>query len=153
MEHRADRGRARLEASPSSVLGGGSDVIQAVIASLHVDQPRDVRQIAGVDGELARLTDSPVVELNRAVAIAEVDGPEAGLRLIDRLELRGPPIPALIVRASCCTASGRFDEALDADRRAVLLVHQEGRVPVVRTAIVGDRGRQAPPGAGPWSEQ
>ena len=53
-------------------LGGrGPYVVQAAIASLHADEPRDLPQIAALYGELARLTDSPVVELNRAVAVAD----------------------------------------------------------------------------------
>ena len=63
-------------------LGGrGPYVVQAAIASLHTDEPRDWPQIAALYGELARLTGSPVVELNRAIAVAEADGPEAGLAL------------------------------------------------------------------------
>jgi RNA polymerase sigma-70 factor, ECF subfamily len=66
---------------------GGVYVIQAAIASLHLEDPRDMAQIAALYGELARLTDSPVVELSRAVAVAEADGPEAGLAIIDGLDL------------------------------------------------------------------
>ena len=61
--------------------------MQAAIASLHADEPRDWPQIAALYGELARLTGSPVVELNRAVAVAEADGPEAGLAIVDGLAL------------------------------------------------------------------
>ena len=61
--------------------------MQAAIASLHADEPRDWAQIAALYGELARLTGSPVVELSRAVAVAEADGPEAGLAIVERLEL------------------------------------------------------------------
>src|SRR5205823_12076277 len=67
--------------------GRGSYVVQAAIASLHAEEPRDWLQIAALYGELARLTDSPVVELNRAIAIAEQEGPEAGLEIVDRLDL------------------------------------------------------------------
>jgi len=52
------------------LLGRGPYVVQAAIASLHADQPRDWPQIAALYGELSRLTGSPVVELNRAVAVA-----------------------------------------------------------------------------------
>ena len=67
--------------------GRGPYVIQAAIASLHADEPRDWEEIAALYGELSRLTGSPVVELNRAVAVAETDGPEAALAIVDRLEL------------------------------------------------------------------
>src|SRR5207248_1632984 len=63
-----DRGRAELDRALA--LGGrGPYVVQAAIASLHVDEPRDWAQIANLYGELSRLTESPVVELNRAVAV------------------------------------------------------------------------------------
>jgi RNA polymerase sigma-70 factor, ECF subfamily len=65
----------------------GIYVIQAAIADLHLQQPRDWHQIAALYGTLAKRTGSPVVELNRAVAIAELDGPDAGLALLDTLTL------------------------------------------------------------------
>jgi len=79
-------GRAALDRA-FALRGRGPYVIQAAIASLHADEPRDWRQIAALYGELAKLTGSPVVALNRAVAIAEADGPEAGLAIVDGLEL------------------------------------------------------------------
>jgi RNA polymerase sigma-70 factor (ECF subfamily) len=65
----------------------GTYVIQAAIADLHLQRPRDWHQIAALYGTLAKRTGSPVVELNRAVAIAELDGPDAGLALLDTLAL------------------------------------------------------------------
>ena len=65
----------------------GPYVLQAAIASLHADEPTDWREIAALYAELVRVTASPVVELNRAVAVAEADGPEAGLLIVDTLEL------------------------------------------------------------------
>jgi RNA polymerase sigma-70 factor, ECF subfamily len=65
----------------------GTYVIQAAIADLHLQQPRDWHQIAALYGTLAKRTGSPVVELNRAVAIAELDGPDAGLALLGTLTL------------------------------------------------------------------
>ena len=70
-----------------ALLGRGPYVVQAAIASLHAEEPRDWPQIAALYGELSRMTDSPVVELNRAIAIAEADGPQAGLAIVDRLDL------------------------------------------------------------------
>src|SRR5213079_2596095 len=64
-----------------ALRGRGPYVVQAAIASLHADEPRDWPQIAALYDELARLTDSPVVELNRAVAVAEEQGPEAALEI------------------------------------------------------------------------
>jgi RNA polymerase sigma-70 factor (ECF subfamily) len=82
-----DAGRAELDRA-LALRGHGAYVVQAAIASLHTDEPRDWPQIAALYGELMRLTDSPVVALNRAVAIAEADGPQAGLDIIDRLPLQ-----------------------------------------------------------------
>jgi RNA polymerase sigma-70 factor, ECF subfamily len=70
-----------------ALRGRGPYVVQAAIASLHAVPERDWPQIAALYGELARLTGSPVVELNRAIAIAECRGPAAGLELVDRLAL------------------------------------------------------------------
>ena len=54
-----------------------------------MQEPRDWPRIAALYGELVRLTGSPVVELNRAIAVAEATGTEAGLALVDRLDLDG----------------------------------------------------------------
>ena len=70
-----------------ALRGRGPYVLQAAIASVHLDEPTDWPEIATLYGELARVTASPVVELNRAVAIAEADGAEAGLRIVDTLQL------------------------------------------------------------------
>ncbi|MFL5821744.1 MAG: RNA polymerase sigma factor [Solirubrobacteraceae bacterium] len=79
-------GRAALDRALA--LGGrGPYVVQAAIAALHADEPQDWPQIAALYGELAGLTGSPVVELNRAVAIAEAGDVEPALALVDRLEL------------------------------------------------------------------
>jgi RNA polymerase sigma-70 factor (ECF subfamily) len=65
----------------------GPYVVQAAIAELHLHQPRDWPQIAALYETLARQTGSPIVEMNRAIAIAEIHGPEAGLAILDTLEL------------------------------------------------------------------
>ena len=106
-------------------LGGrGPYVVQAAIASLHADEPRDWPQIAALYGELARLTDSPVVELNRAVAIAEEQGPEAGLAIVGRLELEDYRY-LHATRGELLRRLGRTAEARDAYRRALALVHDD----------------------------
>ncbi len=108
-----------------ALRGRGSYVLQAAIASLHADEPRDWSQIAALYGELARLTDSPVVELSRAVAVAEADGPEAGLAIVDR------PLPLEdylylhSTRAELLRRLGRAAEAREAYHRALTLVHDE----------------------------
>ncbi len=104
--------------------GGGPYVIQAAIASLHAGERPDWPQIAALYGELARLTDSAVVELNRAVAVAEVEGPAAGLDLVDRLDLEEYRY-LHSTRGELLRRLGRTDEAGDAYRRALELVHDE----------------------------
>jgi RNA polymerase sigma-70 factor (ECF subfamily) len=114
-------GRAVLDRA--TTLGGrGSYVLQAAIAMLHLDDPQNWPQIAALYGELARLTDSAVVELNRAVAIAEAGDVEAGLALLDRLDLdRYHYLHA--ARAELLRRLERVDEAREAYERALELVH------------------------------
>jgi RNA polymerase sigma-70 factor, ECF subfamily len=116
-------GRAALDRA-LAVHGRGPYVIQAAIASLHADEPRDWPQIAALYRELAHLTDSPVVELSRAVAVAEADGPEAGLEIIDRLALEDYHY-FHSTRGELLRRLGRTAEARDAHRRALALVHDE----------------------------
>jgi RNA polymerase sigma-70 factor (ECF subfamily) len=98
--------------------------VQAAIASLHADEPRDWPQIAALYGELARLTDSPVVELSRAVAVAEEQGPEAGLVIVERLPLADYRY-LHSTRGELLRRLGRTAEARDAYHRALALVHDD----------------------------
>jgi RNA polymerase sigma-70 factor (ECF subfamily) len=107
-----------------ALLGRGPYVLQAAIASLHADAPRDWTEIAALYGELSRLTDSPVVELNRAIAVAEAEGPEAGLAIVERLPLDDYRY-LYATRGELLTRLGRTEEARDAFRRALALVHDE----------------------------
>jgi RNA polymerase sigma-70 factor (ECF subfamily) len=116
-------GRAAL--GRAFALGGaGPYVVQAAIASRHSEEPRDWRHIAVLYAELARLTDSPVVELNRAVAVAETEGPDAGLRIVDRLDLDDYRY-LHSTRAELLHRLGRSEEARDAYRRALALAHDD----------------------------
>jgi RNA polymerase sigma-70 factor (ECF subfamily) len=110
--------RAKAEVDRAIALGGrGNYVLQAAIAALHTDDPPDWDQIAALYGELGRLTDSPVVELNRAAAIAEGGDPEVALVLIDGLDLdRYPYLHSS--RAEVLRRLGRPDEARAAYERA-----------------------------------
>jgi RNA polymerase sigma-70 factor (ECF subfamily) len=114
-------GRAVLDRA-LALHGRGPYVIQAAIASLHADEPRDWPQIDALYGELARITDSPVVELSRAVAVAEEQGPEAGLQIVDRLSLDDYRY-LHSTRGELLRRLGRTAEARDAYRRALELVH------------------------------
>jgi RNA polymerase sigma-70 factor, ECF subfamily len=116
-----DEGRAVLERA----LGGrGPYAVQAAIAALHVDEPQDWPQIAALYGELARLTGSPVVELNRAVAIAEAGDVGAGLAVVERLELEGYHY-LHATRAELLRRVGRIDDARLAYARALELVQSD----------------------------
>jgi RNA polymerase sigma-70 factor (ECF subfamily) len=116
-------GRAVLDRA-LALRGRGPYVIQAAIASLHADEPRDWPQIAALYGELARLTGSPVVELNRAIAIAEEQGPAAGLDIVDGLALEDYRY-LHSTRGELLRRLGRTAEARDAYRRALALVHDD----------------------------
>ena len=107
-----------------ALLGRGPYVMQAAIASLHADEPRDWSQIAGLYGELARLTGSPVVDLNRAIAIAEVEGPGAGLAIVDDLPLTGYRY-FHATRGELLSRLGRNDEAVVDYERALELTHDD----------------------------
>jgi len=112
--------------------------LQAAIAAVHAEAPdadrTDWRQIGLLYATLEAMTGSPVVALNRAVAVSMVDGPAAGLALIDdrRLEARLAGYHLLhATRADLLRRMGRLGEAVAADRRALDLVSN----PVERTLL------------------
>jgi RNA polymerase sigma-70 factor (ECF subfamily) len=117
------QGRKALDRA-LALLGRGPYVLQAAIASLHADQPRDWPQIAALYGELSRLTGSPVVELSRAVALAETQGSQAGLEIVDRLPLQDYHY-LHATRGELLRRLGRTDEARQAYHRALTLVHDD----------------------------
>ena len=120
---RIERGRVRLDRALA--LGGrGPYVLQAALAVLHSDEEPDWPQIAALYGELARLTGSPVVELNQAVAIAESGDPEGALALVERLDLDGYHY-LHATRAELLRRLDRADDARAAYDRALELVHAE----------------------------
>jgi RNA polymerase sigma-70 factor (ECF subfamily) len=106
----------------------GAYAVQAAIAALHAQAPSahdtDWPQIAALYGVLAGIHPSPVVEINRAVAIAMADGPEHGLALLDTIHLPGYYLlPA--ARADLLRRLGRRAEAATAYRQALVLVTNE----------------------------
>jgi RNA polymerase sigma-70 factor (ECF subfamily) len=121
-----DRGfAAAARLSHASV---GRYLLQASIAAEHArridGRPTDWRAIATLYEALARLDPSPVVELNRAVAVAQAEGPAAGLELLDELAARGELagyhlLPA--ARADLLRRLGRLQEAADQYARALSL--------------------------------
>ena len=106
--------------------------LQAAIAALHAEaataDATDWPQIVGIYDVLVRADPSPVVELNRAAAVAMRDGPAAGLALIDAILARGDLADyqfAHSARAALLRRLGRKDEARVAYERALALTHQE----------------------------
>jgi RNA polymerase sigma-70 factor (ECF subfamily) len=114
--------QARASLERALALGGRGDyVLQAAIALLHVEDPQDWPQLAALYGELARRTGSPIVELNRAAAIAEAGDVESALALIDGLELDQYHY-LHSTRAELLRRLDRRDEARAAYGRALELV-------------------------------
>ena len=110
----------------------GAYTLQAAIAAVHADASTaastDWRQITALYDRLLRIQPSPVVELNRAVAVAMCEGPEKGLRLIDDLLERGELVNyhlAHAARAELCRRLGRIPEARTSYEKALSLVRQE----------------------------
>jgi RNA polymerase sigma-70 factor (ECF subfamily) len=106
--------------------------IQAAIAAVHAEAPSaaatDWAEIVGLYDVLSRADGSPVIALNRAVAVAMRDGPEAGLVLIEAILERGDLAdyrPAHAARAELCRRLGRKGEARASYERALALVRQE----------------------------
>ena len=119
-----DRALRRHRAGPYQV--------QAAIAACHASAASgastDWREITGLYGQLARMVPSPVVDLNRAVAVAMAEGPDAGLRIVDSLDASGALagyhlVPA--TRADLLRRLGRWADAGAAYRDALALVPTE----------------------------
>jgi len=110
----------------------GLYALQAAIAALHAEakspDATDWAQITRLYTLLLRINPSPVIELNRAVAIAMNDGPEAGLRQIDAILERGELKDyhlAYSARAELCRKTGRTSEARTSWERALTLAQQD----------------------------
>jgi RNA polymerase sigma-70 factor (ECF subfamily) len=110
----------------------GSYTLQAAIAAVHAEADSaavtDWRQIVMLYNRLAQIQPSPVVELNRAVAVAMCEGPEAGLTLIEGLLARGEMANyhlAHSARADLCRRLGRTAEARSSYQKALTLTQQE----------------------------
>ena len=110
----------------------GPFTLQAAIASIHAQAAKaadtDWGQIVGIYDVLLRAEPSPVVELNRAVAVAMRDGPSAGIELIDAILARGDLTDYHLshaARADLCRRAGRIAEARAAYEQALALVRQE----------------------------
>jgi len=110
----------------------GPYTLQAAISAVHAEAPdaasTDWSQIVGLYDVLVRAEPSPVVELNRAVAVAMRDGPAAGLTLIDAILARGDLSDyrlAHAARADLCRRLGKTADARESYQRALALTRQE----------------------------
>jgi RNA polymerase sigma-70 factor, ECF subfamily len=110
----------------------GPYCLQAAISAVHAEAPSaaatDWAQIVGLYDVLAQMEPSPVVDLNRAVALAMRDGPQAGLSLIDAILARGDLLDyrlAHAARADLCRRLGKNAEARESYQRALDLTRQE----------------------------
>jgi RNA polymerase sigma-70 factor (ECF subfamily) len=117
--------------------------VQAAIASLHAEPETDWREIACLYGVLAARSPSPVVELNRAVALAFAEGPERGLEFVERIDGLDGYHLFHSARADLLRRLGRLDEAATAYRAALELAHEpvERRFLERRLAEVADSAR------------
>jgi RNA polymerase sigma-70 factor, ECF subfamily len=137
----------------------GPYALQGAIAAVHAEAPTaaetDWAQIIGLYDVLLRVAPSPVVALNRAVAVATRDGPAAGLALVDEILERGQLRDyhlAHATRADLCRRLSRVDEARDAYQRALRLARQEPERRFLRRRLEElsgqpPYGREAAPGA------
>ena len=119
-----EAGRAALDRA-LALRGRGPYVLQAAIAALHAEPEPDRLQIAALYDELAAIMRSPVVELNRAVALAETEGLEAGLAAVDGLDQLDGYHYLHAARADLLRRLGRAGEARAAYERALELVRSE----------------------------
>ena len=136
------RGLAALERAQALTPSPGPHVLQAAIAACHARahtaEATDWARIVGLYGELAQIMPSPVVELNRAVALAMLFGPEAGLRIVDALTTE----PVLkdyhllpSVRGDLLAKLGRADEArAEFERAAAMTQNERERALLLRRA-------------------
>jgi len=125
-------GLSRLDAGLHALVRPSTYAVQAAIAALHMRAERyedtDWPQIAALYGVLVRIHPSPVIELNHAVAVSMVDGPERALQLVDSIDKRGDlngyhMLPA--VRGDLLRRMGRRNDAAAAYREALCRVELE----------------------------
>jgi RNA polymerase sigma-70 factor (ECF subfamily) len=121
---KVEAGRGALEQALALRPAAGPYVLQAAIASLQADEQIDWAEVAVLYSRLEQLTASPVVALNRAVAVAEAGAPEQALELVDSLEL-GDYRYLHSTRAELLRRLGRHEEARTAFEHALRLAATE----------------------------
>ena len=138
-QDRIDEGRNLLERA-LALHGSGQYVVQAAIADLHLREPRDWEEIVLLYERLERITSSPVVTMNRAIALAELEGPQAGLVLLDDLELDDYRYYHS-TRADLLRRLGRDHEARAAYSRALELTEPGPERRFLETRLTGFSAR------------
>jgi RNA polymerase sigma-70 factor (ECF subfamily) len=118
-QQQIEQGRELLERA-LALRGSGPYIIQAAIADLHLREPRDWEEIALLYQRLEDITSSPIVTMNRAITVAELEGPQAALAVLDGLDLDDYRYYHS-TRASLLRRLGRHDEARAAYARALEL--------------------------------
>jgi RNA polymerase sigma-70 factor, ECF subfamily len=118
-EEQIEQGRQLLHRA-LALRGSGPYMIQAAIADLHLREPRNWEEIELLYRKLEHITSSPIVTMNRAIAVAELEGPQAALALLDHLELDEYRYYHS-TRANLLRRDGRDDEARAAYARALEL--------------------------------
>ena len=146
-----DEGVATLERALEA-RRPGTYQLQAAIAALHARAPRpedtDWPQIAALYGRLAELSPSPVIELNRAVAVAMADGPERGLPLVEAQAAELEDYHLFhSARGDLLRRLGRNDEAVIAYRRSLQLATNERIRAFLERRIAELTNRSDPPGS------
>jgi RNA polymerase sigma-70 factor (ECF subfamily) len=141
-QHQIEEARRLLERA-LTLHGTGAYVIQAAIADLHLREPRDWEEIELLYQRLEDITGSPVVTMNRAIAVAELEGPQAALAVLDRLELDDYRYYHS-TRAVLLRRLSRDDEARAAYARALELTQPgpEQRFLESRLADLSERAKQ-----------
>jgi RNA polymerase sigma-70 factor, ECF subfamily len=133
-----EQGRGALERA-LVLRRPGPYQLQAAIASLHYEEPTDWRQIALLYGRLAELSPSPVVELNRAVAVAMADGPEPALEIVDAVSGLEQYHLWHSTRGELLQRLGRAEEAAAAYSRALELAPSETERTFLRSRVAASR--------------
>jgi predicted RNA polymerase sigma factor len=137
--HRDEISEALALLTPHAAAPATPYLVQALIAAEHAIAPHpdatDWPRIVTRYDELVAIGDSPVVRLNRAVAVAEADGPHAGLRALDGVVLPGHRLPG--IRGELLARAGRTDEARSELTRALDLCDHDPERALLRDRLAG----------------
>ena len=143
---RIEEGR-RVLGRALALRPAGPYALQAAVAALHAEEETDWRQIATLYGRLSELAPSPVVDLNRAVAVAMADGPERGLELVEPLAAQlGSYHLFHSARADLLRRLGRLDEAAESYRLALELADEDVERSFLRRRLAQVGGAPEQPG-------